>query len=105
MGILTVPRMLFLARVIVVFGFFASCGGDPAIYSPEGPAPDPAAIDINKADEHSLARLPGIGQATAKRIVDHRERYGRFERPEHLMLVDGISERKYKAIRLLIKAE
>lgn len=64
-----------------------------------------AFIDINTATRAELEKLPGIGEALAARIVEHREKYGRFRRVEHLLLVRGISERRYRAISALLTAE
>ncbi|MCO6512221.1 MAG: helix-hairpin-helix domain-containing protein [Aridibacter famidurans] len=70
----------------------------PEIREPEG------LTDINSATLSELAVLPGIGEATARKIVAHRETFGAFRRKEHLLLVEGISEKKYLAMRDLITA-
>ena len=62
-------------------------------------------VSINEASREELERLPGIGPALAARIVEHRERYGRFRRAEHLMLVRGISERRFLQLRPHVTAE
>jgi competence ComEA-like helix-hairpin-helix protein len=67
--------------------------------------PGEALININTATRDELEKLPGIGPALAARIVEHRERYGRFRRAEHLLLVRGISERRYQTISALLTAE
>ncbi len=64
-----------------------------------------ALIDINSASVSELEKLPGVGESIAKRIVEHRERYGSFRRPEHLIIVRGMGENRYKAMRPFIKAE
>src|SRR5262249_29214238 len=52
---------------------------------------DPAEkIDVNRAGLEELQRLPGIGPALARRIVDKREQLGGFERIEQLRQVSGI---------------
>src|SRR5689334_5525483 len=56
-------------------------------------------VNINEASREELERLPGVGPALAARIVEHRERYGRFRRAEHLLLVRGISERRFLQLR------
>jgi len=55
-------------------------------------------IDLNACDARELEKLSGIGSKTATKIVEFRDRHGPFRRPEHLMLVDGISEKKFLAI-------
>ncbi|HYO90864.1 MAG TPA: helix-hairpin-helix domain-containing protein, partial [Pyrinomonadaceae bacterium] len=67
--------------------------------------PSEALININTATREQLEKLPGIGPALAARIVEHRERYGRFRRAEHLLLVRGISERRYQTISALLTTE
>lgn len=62
-------------------------------------------ININTASSEELEKLPGIGKALAARIVSFREQYGRFRRAEYLMMVRGISDRRFRAMRALITAE
>jgi len=62
-------------------------------------------ININAAGRGELESLPGIGKVTAERIIAHRERYGPFRRAEHLMMVEGISDRKFRELRELITIE
>ncbi|MCA1633754.1 MAG: helix-hairpin-helix domain-containing protein [Acidobacteria bacterium] len=62
-------------------------------------------FSINRSSREELEKLPGIGPALAARIVEHRERHGPFRRVEHLLIVRGISERRFREIRALITAE
>lgn len=62
-------------------------------------------INLNSADAKELEALPGIGEAIAGRILEHRGKYGRFRRAEHLMMVRGISDRKFRELRGLITTE
>ena len=66
---------------------------------------DAPLVSINEASREELERLPGIGPALAARIVEHRERFGRFRREEHLLLVRGISERRFLQLRPYVTAE
>src|SRR4029434_5836105 len=65
----------------------------------------PERININTAATKDLEELPGIGKGLAERIIDHREKYGPFRRPEHLIIVRGISDRRFRALRDLISVE
>lgn len=47
-------------------------------------------LDPNRAPEAELDRLPGIGPATARAMVEERERRGGFDRVEDLLDVRGI---------------
>ena len=60
------------------------------------------ALNINTADINSLQALPGIGPQLAAKIIEHRTRYGPFRKPEHLLIVDGISEKRYRDVEKLI---
>lgn len=62
-------------------------------------------ININTASVKELEALPGIGKSLAERIVEHREMYGPFAKPEHLILVRGISEHRFQAVRDHITVE
>jgi competence ComEA-like helix-hairpin-helix protein len=62
-------------------------------------------LNINTASAKDLEELPGIGKALAERIVEYREKYGAFRRPEHLIMVRGISDKRFRALRDLITAD
>ena len=66
------------------------------------PAPPTAPLDVNRADAPALSRLPGVSPALAQRIVEERERRGRFESPEALRYVLGMGPKKLAAIRPFI---
>ena len=63
------------------------------------------AINLNTATPKQLESLPGIGPTLAKRIVDFREKKGRFKRVEELLAIPGISEKKWKALRGYLTVE
>lgn len=52
-------------------------------------------ININKADLASLDQLWGIGPATAKKIIDYREKNNGFKQIEEIKNVEGINEGKF----------
>ena len=52
-------------------------------------------MNINTATAEELETLPGIGESTAKAIVQDREEHGSFSSKEDLMRVSGIGEKKY----------
>jgi len=51
---------------------------EPAIKEWEKSTPINYLVDINLADSSSLDKLPGIGSALSKRIINYRERLGGF---------------------------
>lgn len=52
-------------------------------------------VNLNTADSTQLETLPGVGMATAKRIIDYREKYGPFASVDELKNVSGIGEKKF----------
>ena len=56
-------------------------------------------VDLNRATARELDALPGIGPVLAARIIDHRERAGRFRRIEDLLAVRGIGPRLFERLR------
>jgi competence ComEA-like helix-hairpin-helix protein len=66
------------------------------------PPPPAEPLDVNHADAAALARLPGVGSGLAQRIVEERERRGRFDSPEALRYVLGMGPKKLAAIRPFI---
>jgi competence protein ComEA len=61
--------------------------------------PGEGTVHINSADENELQRLPGVGPATAGKILEYRGQIGKFSRPEQLMDVKGIGPKKFEKMR------
>lgn len=70
--------------------WLSSVEWDGPVVATHSPTPSHATIDLNTASVDELAVLPGVGPFLAMRIVDHRERYGRFESVAALDGVKGI---------------
>lgn len=81
---------------------------EDAAPSVAGPAPAGAAgassalVNLNEADEAALDALPGVGPSTAKAIIEHRRKIGRFTSVDQLLDVRGIGEAKLEQIRPLV---
>ena len=61
--------------------------------------PPIAPLDLNAATLEQLTALPGVGPATAKAIVDFRQKSGPFRRVEDLLAIRGITDRRLKELR------
>ncbi len=61
--------------------------------------------NINLATKIELLNLPGIGEAYAERIIQHREENGPFEKIEDIMEVKGIGESKFNDMKDKITVE
>lgn len=61
-------------------------------------------VDINTAGVSELDTLPGVGPATAQKIVDDRTANGPFRTAEDLMRVPGIGPKKFEQLAQRVTA-
>lgn len=62
-------------------------------------------IDLNRADASQLDALPGIGAATARRVLEYRDKIGRFERIEQLLEARLVNRGVFEQIKDLVTVE
>jgi len=108
-------QAVLMALVIAAVSLTATCAKIPRANVSPGqttsqanslaPNQNSSQININTASIADLERLPGIGNGLAARIVAHRNSFGYFRRVEHLLMVRGISDRKFRELRPLITVE
>ena len=56
-------------------------------------------VNINTADMVQLMQLPGVGEGTAKKIIDYRNSNGQFETVDQLKSIPGIGDKKYEKMK------
>jgi comEA protein len=81
----------------------------PAVCAAQGkeskPKPRRAAsapVNLNTATQADLQALPGVGAATAKLIIEHRQKNGGFKKVEELMNIKGIGEKSFLKLKPLV---
>src|SRR5580698_11511706 len=61
-------------------------------------------IDINSASSVQLQEVPGIGPATAEKILAMRKSYGAFKSVDDLLSVRGIGPKRLEKMRKYLMA-
>ena len=99
-------RLMMALGALVVAGVVASTpmlAQDKPAAKPAKAAAAPAGpVNLNTATQAQLETLPGIGAAAAKRIIEYREKNGKFTKIEQLMNVKGIGEKSFLKLKPLI---
>jgi competence protein ComEA len=94
-------RMMIAA--LLVFGLGAVAPDAQEGSRPPAPrASATAPVNLNTATMAQLESLPGIGPATARRIVEYRQQAGGFKRIEELMNVRGVGEASFLKLKALV---
>jgi len=104
--------MRFLSLSILLLSLTLACSTKPEGAAGPGTAPAlqrvsertglKSCVNLNTATAEQLKELPGIGEVMSRRIIEYRERNGPLGRPEEVIIIEGFSERKYRAIAHLI---
>lgn len=88
---------LFVALVGLEFAFAPLC-----LSATKKPPAHP--IDINSASSVQLQEVPGIGPATAEKILAMRKSYGAFKSVDDLLSVRGIGPKRLEKMRKYLVA-
>src|SRR5262249_15181525 len=99
--------LCFAILIVALVATFASCSERTTAQLPEAGqnVVSANAVNINTASAEELEAIPHIGPKIAHDIIEFRERHGRFQRPEQLLLIRGFSDTRYRQIRDFIKTE
>src|ERR1700749_4156195 len=94
-------RAAFALLCLALIGFrLGSAAG--RFSAPKNPPAHP--IDINSANSAQLQEVPGIGPATADKILQMRKSYGAFKSVDDLLSVRGIGPKRLEKMRKYLVA-
>ena len=79
--------------------------GKGVILSEESNNSSSSIVNINTANEAELEQLPGIGPSISSKIVEYRNKNGKFKNIEDIKNVTGIGDSKFEKIKEYIKVK
>jgi competence protein ComEA len=91
-------RMKKAVAAGLLCGLVLAGSGRGAVAAGVAPAGPGARVNLNSASADELARLPGVGPAKAKAIVEYRSEEP-FRKPEDLRKVKGIGDKLYERLK------
>jgi comEA protein len=71
----------------------------------EGNLKEARRVSINTATAEEITIIPGIGPAISSRIVEYREKYGKFSTVDSLIKVKGIGPAKLEKMREYVRID
>lgn len=91
-----------LALAIVALSISTAFARQTAAGSQAAPAAPAPLVNLNTATAADLEKLPGVGPATAARIIEYRQKNGSLKKVEELMNVQGIGEKTFLKLKPLV---
>ena len=102
-------RNKMMALLLGMLGIFAAGdvvaegrrGADPGVLAAAAAPTATGVVNINEASPDQLERLPGVGPARSRQIVEYRKQHP-FKRPEELTRIKGIGKKTFAKLRPLL---
>jgi len=91
------PRRPFLFRFSLFFLFFSLICSPAVLGGKKKPPAKP--VNINTATSEELQQVPGIGPATAEKILQMRKSYGAFKSVDDLLAIRGLGPKRLEKMR------
>jgi competence protein ComEA len=90
------PRLLFVRFVLPIL-FIGLLFSPAALAGKKKPPAQP--VNINTANSEQLQLVPGIGPATADKILQMRKSYGAFKSVDDLLAIRGLGPKRLEKMR------
>ena len=97
----TILTVAVVAAILMMAGPAARAFSEAQPPQSSAPAAAPA-LNLNTATQADLEKLPGVGPATAKQILDYRQKNNGFKKVEELMNIKGIGEKSFLKLKPLV---
>src|SRR5258708_12720926 len=87
-----VLRRFAIRFPLILCLLFSTC-----VYAKKKPPAQP--VNINTANSEQLQAVPGIGPATAEKILQMRKSYGAFKSMDDLLAIRGLGPKRLEKMR------